>query len=182
MMASFGLMNLLVGLLVLPQAAAVAGAAGAVGVGAVAGGPALVGPNTNNGFAQDPLFFHQTKNADTDCHLVWSKSAETGCDAATIERVRLINPQGTSIFSCLTGEIQWDPDALLVLSFVTATVVYPPPASQALDVQTTHVAKYTPTQGYCYVDLCVDTNSLVVLFNQYAYDCSNVLLRGARHA
>jgi hypothetical protein len=177
MIASFvGLVNLL-GLLVLPQAAAVTGVAGAVGMGAVAAGPALVGPNANNGFAQDPLFFHQTKNADTDRHLVWSESGDAVCDAATMERVRLIYyenpPEKTSIVSCLTSEIQWDPDALLVISFVTATVAYQ--LSGSLDVKTTVLAEYTPTQGYCQlVDFCLSPDTWKVLDNQYAYDCSNV--------
>jgi hypothetical protein len=89
--------------------------------------------------------------------------------------MRLQYPPGTNIVSCLASEIQWDPDALLVISFVTLTVVYPLPASQALDVQTTYVAEYTPTQGYCQsVDFCGDANTLVILYDQYAYDCSNV--------
>jgi hypothetical protein len=178
MIASFvGLVNLL-GLLVLPQAAAVTGVAGAVGMGAVAAGPALVGLNTNNGFAaQDPLFFHQRKNADTDRHLVWSASAQAVCDAATMERMRLIYsvnpPEKTTVVSCLTSEIQWDPDALLVISFVTATVAYQ--LSGSLDVKTTILAEYTPTQGYCQLfDYCVSFDTYKVLFNQYGYDCSNV--------
>mmetsp|Transcript_1228 Transcript_1228/g.2617 ORF Transcript_1228/g.2617 Transcript_1228/m.2617 type:complete len:470 (-) Transcript_1228:29-1438(-) len=173
MIASFvGVVNLLG----LSQAADVTSVddVGAVAVGAVAAGPALARLYTNDRFTQEPLFFHHMENADqiNNRHLVWSATTTTVCDAATMERVRLINSPLTTVVSCLAFDIQWDPDALLVLSYVTATYSY---WSGDLDVQTTLVAEYTPTGGLCELfDRCILTDSFQVLLEQYTYDCSNV--------
>jgi hypothetical protein len=70
---------------------------------------------------------------------------------------------------CVMSEIQWDPDRLLVITAITTF------GFALQDPLTIYVPIYTPTQSFCQLfDTCFLIATFAPLYNEYAYDCSNV--------
>lgn len=102
--------------------------------------------------------------------LVWAETSQV-CDEQNLNSALSVDP---TIDLCYQGEIQWDKESTLEVSwrfrngyttFLGSTINVP---------ITTYVASYQ-NRGFCDLfDGCSSVSSGDILFGQYAYDCSNI--------
>ena len=80
-------------------------------------------------------------------------------------RTGFVTPPLGLVRSCIESDIQWDENGILMGRIVQFDGTNTP-------LNGFYAARYTPTNGICSFDSCIDTNDLRTLLGHYTYDCS----------